>query len=356
MIVAMEPDATQKQIDDVCRRVREVGMEAHVSRGRRRTVVGCVGDESLLADVSLAALEGVEQVVPIERPYRLAAREFVAEPTVVEVGGVRIGEGFTVFAGPCAVEGREMLEATARCVREAGGHVLRGGAFKPRTSPYSFRGLGEEALELLALARERTGLPVVTEVMGPRQVETVARHADILQVGSRNMQNFDLLEEVGAAGSPVFLKRGMSATLREFLLAAEYVMSAGGRDVILCERGITTFETATRNTLDISAVPVLKRETHLPVVVDPAHATGRRELVEPLAAAAAAVGADGLMVEVHPAPDEALSDGAQSLTFDGFRSLMDRVRTVAGVAGVAGGEPVGGPPAAQILDTSTVSS
>ncbi|MFW6191928.1 MAG: 3-deoxy-7-phosphoheptulonate synthase [Gemmatimonadota bacterium] len=326
MIVVMKPDAGSEDVRRVCQRIGEAGLEAHVSRGRRRTVVGCVGDESALADVPLAALSGVEDVHPIERPYRMAARAFVADPTVIEVGGARIGAGFTVFAGPCSVEGREMLLRTARKVREAGGSVLRGGAFKPRTSPYSFTGLGVEGLELLAEARARTGLPVVTEVMDPRMVDTVSEHADILQIGARNMQNYDLLREVGAADRPVFLKRGMSATIRDLLLAAEYVMSAGNRRVILCERGIRTFGTATRNTLDIASVPVLKQETHLPVVVDPSHASGRRDLVAPLAAAAAAVGADGIMVEVHPRPEEALSDGAQSLDFEGFRKLMDRVR------------------------------
>ncbi len=325
MIVVLRPSATEQQVETVCRRVRAAGLGAHVSRGERRTVVGCVGDESELADVPLAALEGVEAVVPVERPYRMAARQFVARPTVIEIGEARVGRDLTVFAGPCSVEGREMLLETAREVKDAGGHLLRGGAFKPRTSPYSFRGLGQEALELLAEAREATGLPVITEVMDPRQVELVADHADVLQIGSRNMQNFDLLEEAARAGRPVFLKRGMSATIREFLLAAEYVLAAGNPDVILCERGIATFETATRNTLDLSAVPLLKRETHLPVVVDPSHATGRRDLVAPLAAAAVAAGADGVMVEVHPEPERALSDGAQSLTFEGFRGLMGRL-------------------------------
>lgn len=325
MIVILKPDAAENEVEDVCRRVRGAGLEPHVSRGEHRTVVGCVGDETRLADVPLGALDGVEDVLPVDKPYRMASREFVAKPTVIDVGTVAVGAEFAVFAGPCSVEGEEMLLDTARTVREAGGHVLRGGAFKPRTSPYSFRGLGEEGLELLALAREETGLPVVTEVMAPAQMELVARYADVLQIGSRNMQNYDLLEEVGRAEQPVFLKRGMSATIREFLLAAEYVLNAGNPRVMLCERGIKTFETATRNTLDISAVPVLKEETHLPVIVDPAHATGRRELIEPLAAAAAAAGADGVMVEVHPEPPQALSDGAQSLTFDDFRSLMDRL-------------------------------
>lgn len=329
MIVVLKPDAQEDQIEEVCERVRESGLEPHVSRGERRTVVGCVGDESRLVDVPFESLTGVEEVHPIERPYRMAAREFVAEPTVVEVGGHPVGSGFTVIAGPCSVEGKEMVVETARSVSEAGANLLRGGAFKPRTSPYSFQGLGEEGLRYLAHAREETGLPVVTEVMDPRRVELVSRYADLLQIGARNMQNYDLLREVGGAEKPVFLKRGMSATIRDLLLAAEYVINAGNPNVVLCERGIRTFVSETRNTLDISAVPVLKEETHLPVIVDPAHATGRRELIAPLAAAAAAVGADGVMVEVHPQPDRALSDGAQSLTFDGFRALMDRVRAIA---------------------------
>lgn len=329
MIVVLKSDAGEDDVRAVCDRVREEGLEPHVSRGERRTVVGCVGDESQLVDVPFQAMEGVEEVHPIERPYRMVAREFVAEPTVVDVGGHLVGGGFTVVAGPCSVEGEEMLLRTARAVKARGAHLLRGGAFKPRTSPYSFQGLGERGLELLARAREETGLPVVTEVMDPRQVEEVSRHADMLQIGARNMRNYDLLREVGGADLPVFLKRGMSATVRDLLLAAEYVMTSGNRRVVLCERGIRTFVTETRNTLDIAAVPLLKRETHLPVIVDPAHATGQRELVTPLAAAAAAAGADGIMVEVHPDPNRALSDGAQSLTFDGFAALMDRVAPVA---------------------------
>ena len=329
MIIVLEPDAGDRQVRAVCERVREHGLEAHVSRGERRTVVGCVGDESRLVDVPFAAMDGVDDVHPIERPYRMAARRFRAVRTRIPVGDHRVGDGFTVMAGPCSVEGEEMLMRTARAIREEGAHVLRGGAFKPRTSPYSFRGLGEEGLRLLARAREETGMPVITEVMDPRQVDVVDGYADVLQVGSRNMKNYDLLEALGTTDTPVFLKRGMASTIRDFLLAAEYVMNAGNPRVMLCERGIKTFADETRNTLDISAVPVLKRETHLPVIVDPAHATGQRDLVAPLASAAAAAGADGIMVEVHPDPDRALSDGPQSLTFDGFRELMEKVRPVA---------------------------
>ena len=332
MIIVLEPDADDREVEAVCERVRENGLEAHVSRGERRTVVGCVGDESRLVDVPFAAMDGVDDVHPIERPYRMASRRFRAERTRIPVGDHRIGEGFTVMAGPCSVEGEEMLIRTARAVREHGAHVLRGGAFKPRTSPYSFRGLGEEGLRILARAREETGMPVITEVMDPRQVELVDRYADVLQIGSRNMKNYDLLEELGNTDTPVFLKRGMASPIRDFLLAAEYVMNAGNPHVMLCERGIKTFADETRNTLDISAVPVLKRETHLPVIVDPAHATGQRDLAAPLAAAAAAAGADGIMVEVHPDPNRALSDGPQSLTFEGFRELMEQVRPVAELA------------------------
>lgn len=332
MIIVLEQDAEDREIDAVCDRVREHGLEAHVSRGERRTVVGCVGDETRLVDVPFAAMDGVEAVHPIERSYRMAAREFRAEPTRIPVGDHRIGDGFTVFAGPCSVEGEEMLIETARAIRDAGAHVLRGGAFKPRTSPYSFQGLGERGLELLARAREETGMPVITEVMDPRKVELVDRYADVLQIGSRNMKNYDLLQEVGRTDTPVFLKRGMASPIRDFLLAAEYVMNAGNPHVMLCERGIKTFADETRNTLDIAAVPVLKRETHLPVIVDPAHATGQRDLVAPLASAAAAAGADGIMVEVHPDPDQALSDGPQSLTFEGFRQLMEEIRPVAELA------------------------
>ena len=325
MIIVLEPDAGEDRVEAVSERVREHGLEAHVSRGERRTVVGCVGDEARLVDVPFAAMQAVEAVHPIERPYRMAAREFRAGPTRFPVGDHHVGGTFTVMAGPCSVENEEMMIRTARAVAEAGAHVLRGGAFKPRTSPYSFRGLGEEALRILARAREETGIPVITEVLDPRQVELVERHADVLQIGSRNMKNYDLLEEVGKAETPVFLKRGMASTIRDFLLAAEYVLNAGNPHVMLCERGIKTFSEETRNTLDMSAIPVLRRETHLPVIVDPAHATGDRDLVTPLAVAAAAAGADGIMVEVHPDPDRALSDGPQSLTFEGFRELMSQV-------------------------------
>jgi len=297
-----------------------------------------VGDEDALAEIPLLALPGVESVTPVMRPFKLASREFGARPG--RTSEIRVGDAVTVggrqlaiIAGPCSVEGSEMLLETAQAVRDAGAHMLRGGAFKPRTSPYAFQGLGEAALELLAATRTETGLPVVTEVMDTRQVDTVARYADVLQIGARNMQNFPLLAEVGRAAKPVLLKRGLSATIRELLMAAEYVMANGNHDVILCERGIRTFETATRNTLDVAAVPVLKEETHLPVIVDPSHAGGRAALVAPLALAAVAAGADGLIVEVHPEPSRALSDGPQSLRPERFTALMEKVGEVAKAVG-----------------------
>jgi 3-deoxy-7-phosphoheptulonate synthase len=337
MIIVMGPDVTEAQLDHVRERVEAVGMRTHTSRGEQRVIVGCIGDDTLLDDVPLLSLPGVESVTPILKPYKLASRDFVAERTVVRIGDagdtVVGGPEVTVIAGPCAVEGESMLREAARRVRAAGARMLRGGAFKPRTSPYSFRGLGERALAMLADVRAETGLPVVTEVMDTRQVELVAAYADVLQVGARNMQNFSLLSELGRLQRPVLLKRGLSATVRELLMAAEYVMEQGNRDVILCERGIRTFETSTRNTLDIGAIPVLKAETHLPVIVDPSHAAGRSGLVAPLAFAAVAAGADGLLVEVHPNPEDALSDGDQSLDPDAFEALMNQLAAFTAAAG-----------------------
>ncbi len=337
MIIVTTPGATEAQLDGIRERVEGLGLRTHLSRGERRTIIGCIGDESLLREAGLLSLPGVESVTPILKPYKLVSREFVPGGTVVRFGdaaGIAIGErDFTVIAGPCSVEGRDMLHETARFVRAAGAAMLRGGAFKPRTSPYAFQGLGAAALRMLAEVRSSTGIPVVSEVMDTRQVELVAEHVDMLQVGARNMQNFALLAEVGRTQRPVLLKRGMSATVAELLMAAEYIMAQGNHDVVLCERGIRTFEPSTRNTLDIAAIPVLKRETHLPVIVDPSHAGGRADLVAPLALAAVAAGADGLIVEVHPKPDRALSDGDQSLTFDAFRDLMMRLRPFAEAAG-----------------------
>ncbi|MGH7545142.1 MAG: 3-deoxy-7-phosphoheptulonate synthase [Gemmatimonadota bacterium] len=334
MIIVVRRDATPEEVAHIIERVEACGLRVHLSRGSERTILGCIGDEELLRDIPLRVLPGVEEVIPILKPYKLAARALQASGTIVQAGGARFGgPEFAVIAGPCSVESREILLETARAVAAAGAAALRGGAFKPRTSPYAFRGLGERALEWLAEARRAVGLPVVTEVMDTRHVERVARDADLLQIGARNMQNFDLLREVGAVGRPVLLKRGMSATLTDLLLAAEHILSAGNPHVILCERGIRTFETATRNTLDIAAVPVLKQETHLPVIVDPSHAAGRRDIVPALAAAALAAGADGLLLEVHPRPETALSDGDQSLTLDTFRELMARLRALAPIVG-----------------------
>jgi 3-deoxy-7-phosphoheptulonate synthase len=344
MIIVTKSDVTDAEIDHIRERIESLGMRTHLSRGERRTIIGCIGDESLLDEVPLRSLPGVESVTPVLKPYKLASREFAADRTVVRVGGRDAraefgGPAISVIAGPCSVEGRDMLLSTARDVRQAGASMLRGGAFKPRTSPYAFQGLGEQALRLLVEVRAATGLPVVTEVMDTRQVDLVAEHADMLQVGARNMQNFSLLAELGRVRRPVLLKRGLSATVKELLMAAEYIMANGNHDVVLCERGIRTYETATRNTLDIAAIPVLKRESHLPVIVDPSHAGGDAELVAPLAFAAIAAGADGLIVEVHPDPERALSDGDQSLAPTGFASLMKSLEAFATAAGRHIGAP-----------------
>jgi 3-deoxy-7-phosphoheptulonate synthase len=327
MVIVMRKDATDQQLAHLVERLQEKGLQAHISRGVERTIVGAIGDERVLQAVPLEAFPGVEQVMQILQPFKLVSRDFRAEPTIVDVGGVKIGGGhFTVIAGPCSVENWETLEETAKAVKAAGAHLLRGGAFKPRTSPYAFQGLGEEGLKLLARARELTGLPVVTEVMDTAQVELVARYADMLQIGARNMQNFDLLKAVGEVRKPILLKRGLAATIKEWLMSAEYIFSRGNYQVVLCERGIRTFETYTRNTLDLSSVPAAKELSHLPVIVDPSHATGKRSLIAPMCAAALAAGADGLTLEVHPRPEEALSDGDQSLLPADFAKLMDRMR------------------------------
>ena len=338
MIIITRPHVTDAEIDHIRERIESVGMHTHLSRGEHRTIIGCIGDESLLQEVPLRSLPGVESVTPVLKPYKLASREFAVDRTVVHVGGRDArasfgGRAVTVIAGPCSVESRDMLLETASAVSAAGARMLRGGAFKPRTSPYAFQGLGAEALRLLADIRAETGLPVVTEVMDTRQVDLVAEHADMLQVGARNMQNFSLLAELGRVRRPVLLKRGLSATIKELLMAAEYIMANGNHDVVLCERGIRTYETATRNTLDVAAVPVLKRESHLPVIVDPSHVGGDAELVAPLAFAAIAAGADGLIVEVHPNPECALSDGDQSLAPSVFAEMMRSIRAFAAAAG-----------------------
>jgi 3-deoxy-7-phosphoheptulonate synthase len=334
MVIVTKPGITEAELDHIRERVEALGLRTHVSRGEERTIVGCIGDEAPLREAALLSMPGVEAVIPVVKPYKLASRDFVASPTVVRVGATAIGaRALAVIAGPCSVEGREMLRETARSVKAAGAVMLRGGAFKPRTSPYAFRGLGHEALEMLVEVRRESGLPVVTEVMDTRDVELVAAHADMLQIGARNMQNYALLSEVGRLHRPVLLKRGLSATISELLLAAEYVMSQGNPNVVLCERGIRSFDTSTRNTFDLAAIPVLKRETHLPVIADPSHAGGRRDLVAPLAFGAIAAGADGLIVEVHPAPERALSDGDQSLDLEEFREMMQKVAAFAEVAG-----------------------
>jgi 3-deoxy-7-phosphoheptulonate synthase len=331
MIIVTRSNITEAELDHIRERIESAGLKTHLSRGVERTIVGCIGDESLLASLPLRSLPGVESVMPVLRPYRRASIDFAASRTIVQVGRSASfgGEAVSIIAGPCSVESRDMLRQTAVAVKRAGATVLRGGAFKPRTSPYSFQGLGAQALEILSETRAMTGLPVVTEVLDTRHVDAVAEHADMLQVGARNMQNFALLAELGRVQRPVLLKRGLSATITELLMAAEYIMAHGNSQVVLCERGIRTFETATRNTLDVSAVPVIKRESHLPVIVDPSHAGGDADLVLPLALAAIAAGADGLIVEVHPDPESALSDGDQSLTIPAFEVLMNRIRPVA---------------------------
>ena len=335
MIIVTCPNITERELDHIRERIEAAGLRTHLSRGERRTIVGCIGDESLLEGIALRSMPGVESVMPVLRPYKLASLDFAAERTIVNVGpGASFGgEALAIIAGPCSVENLDMLRDTALSVRAAGASILRGGAFKPRSSPYSFRGLGVDALRMLAEVRLQTGLPVVTEVLDTRDVEVVAEHADMLQVGARNMQNFALLAELGRVQRPVLLKRGLSATVTELLMAAEYIMAHGNGDVVLCERGIRTFETATRNTLDISAIPVLKRESHLPVIVDPSHAGGDADLVAPLTYAAIAAGADGVMIEVHPDPESALSDGDQSLTLPAFTDLMARLAPFAAAAG-----------------------
>ena len=336
MVIVMKQGAGKEALAEVKKRVKELGYKPHVIHGETRDVVGAVGDERGKAVLqALESLPGVESVVPILKPYKLASSEVHPERSIVTIApGVTVGgDDFLVMAGPCSVESEEQIMNTARAVKAAGAKVLRGGAFKPRTSPYAFQGLEEEGLKLLAAAREETGLPIVTEVVNPRDVELVARYTDVMQVGARNMQNFALLKMLGQLGKPVLLKRGMAGTIQEFLMCAEYILSEGNQQVILCERGIRTFETATRNTLDISAVPVLKQQTHLPVLIDPSHATGHAALVPSMCYASAAAGADGLIVEVHPCPEEATSDGPQSLRPDAFAEMMTKLREFVRVAG-----------------------
>ena len=334
MIVVMKQGATRAQIVNVTARIEQLGCQTHISNGKERTIIGIIGNGRPLDREPIERMEGVERTVPILRPFKLASRDFHPQDTVVPVNGVTIGgKQLVVMAGPCSVEGRDQLLETARAVKSAGAQMLRGGAFKPRTSPYSFQGLGEEGLRFLAAARKETGLPVITEVMTPEQVPLVTTYADVLQIGARNMQNYALLHTVGEAQRPVLLKRGLMSTVEELLMSAEYILSHGNNRIILCERGIRTFEKYTRNTLDISAVPLLKHLSHLPVIVDPSHGTGKWELVGAMSKAAVAAGADGLLIEVHPHPSRALSDGAQSLKLETFARLMVELQAVAQAVG-----------------------
>jgi 3-deoxy-7-phosphoheptulonate synthase len=334
MIIIMKQGASTQEVADVVARVEELGFRAHLSQGEERTIIGVIGDERHVAPPTFELMPGVDHCVPILRPFKLASRDLRPENTVVRLNGVRIGgDEVVIMAGPCAVESREQLLETAWAVKEAGGKVLRGGAYKPRTSPYSFQGLGMEGLEMLAEAREATGLPIVTEVIAPHDVPAVAEYADILQIGARQMQNYSLLHAAGESGRPVLLKRGIMSTMEELLMSAEYILTHGNYRVMLCERGIRTFETYTRNTLDINAVPLLKELSHLPVIVDPSHGTGQWRLVPAAARAAVAAGADGLLVEVHPHPELALSDGGQSLKPETFERLVLEARRVAEAVG-----------------------
>ena len=337
MMIVMKPEATEEEIQAVIDRIHSVGARAHPSRGEEITVIGAIGDRDHVQRLELDGAPGVDRVVPISKPYKLSSTQFKhGEPTVLDIVGRKIGgTSFALIAGPCTVESREQTLETARIVRDAGGTLFRGGAYKPRTSPYAFQGLGQEGLRLLAEAKAETGLPIVTELMDQRDIDQVLEVADVIQIGARNMQNYSLLAEAGRSGCPVLLKRGLSATLEELLMAAEYVLKEGNEAVMLCERGIRTFETAYRFTLDLMAVPVLKELSHLPVIVDPSHAAGRRDLVLPLSLAAAAAGADGIIVEVHPHPETAICDGPQQLYADDFAEYVERVQAAAAVAGKA---------------------
>jgi 3-deoxy-7-phosphoheptulonate synthase len=334
MIIVLRPDSTTSQIEHIEARIRELGFKAHVSRGEVRTIIGVIGDENKLQAEPLQAIPGVEQVLPILKPFKLASREFRKSDTVVKVGTTRIGGGaLGMIAGPCAIESAEILDTIAGHVKKAGANLLRGGAFKPRTSPYSFQGLGEEGLKILRSVGDKHGMPVVTEVMDPRQVDMVNRYTDMFQIGARNMQNFDLLKEIGQTHRPVLLKRGMSATVKDMLMSAEYILSEGNSEVVLCERGIRSFEDSTRNMLDLSSVPNVKGQSHLPIIVDPSHATGRPDLIPSMARAAVAAGADGVHIEVHSCPEKALSDGPQALLPPQYTSLMSDLRRLAEAMG-----------------------
>ncbi len=335
MIIVVSPEATPDEIDHIVARIEETGRQAHLSEGTERRIIGVIGPDAPELQDMFESMAHVESVYRVTKPYKLVSREFRGGPSIIDIGcGVTIGGNeLAVMAGPCSIENEDHIVNTAIAVKAAGANILRGGAFKPRSSPYAFRGLGEEALRHLATARKVTGLPVITELMSVRDIDAVAEYADVIQIGARNMQNFILLDEVGKQKKPVMLKRGMSAQIEEWLLAAEYILAQGNPNVILCERGIRTFETAYRNTFDINAIPLVKELSHLPIIADPSHGTGKHQLVAPIAMAAVAAGADGLMIEVHPSPDHALSDGAQSLTYESFAGMM---RSVAGIASAVG--------------------
>lgn len=334
MVIVMELKATKKEISDVKKRLEQFGFQTHLIQGVERIVIGAIGDRKMLGATGIEVMPGVEKVVPIMQPYKLVSRDAKEEDTVIKIKNVAIGgDNLVVMAGPCAIESKKQLLATARAIKEAGAQVLRGGAFKPRTSPYSYQGMEEAGLQLMAEVSAEVGLLTITEVIDDLSLEKSLNYVDIIQIGARNMQNFHLLKMAGQSKKPVLLKRGLSATIEEWLMAAEYIMSEGNYNVILCERGIRTFETATRNTLDLSAVPLIKRMSHLPIIVDPSHATGDWKLVGPMSKGAVAVGADGLIIEVHPEPSKALCDGPQSLNPDNFSELMGKIKTVAQAVG-----------------------
>ena len=334
MIIVMKPDAAKKDIEHVLKTIRDMKLRPHISKGKERTIIGAIGDERNLANIPLTTFAGVEKVMPILSPYKVVSREFKKENTLIRVNGVTIGgKKIVIMAGPCSIEGREMLMAIGKSVKSSGAAILRGGAYKPRTSPYSFQGMGKEGLELLKEAKHLLKMPVVTEIMDTKDIDLISDYTDIFQVGARNMQNFSLLKELGSTNKPILLKRGLSATIKELLMSAEYIASKGNDKIILCERGIRTFETETRNTLDLNAIPVIKKLTHLPIIVDPSHGTGRRDIVATMSMAAIAAGADGIIVEVHQQPEKALSDGEQSLKPDEFKQMVKAIDRIAQAIG-----------------------
>ncbi len=334
MVIVMEPDATQKQVDNISDMLKNLGLGVHISTGIHRTIIGVIGDKRVLSDTPIELLDGVEKVVPIIDSFKLVSKTFKPESSIIKVGNVKIGsDKVVIIAGPCAIENHDQLLSIAKDIKEKGAHILRGGAFKPRTSPYSFQGLEEQGLKFLHEAKMETGLPIVSEVISLKTLEIALKYVDMIQIGARNMQNFQLLREIGKTDKPVLLKRGLSATIEEWLNAAEYIMSEGNYNIVLCERGIRTFETYTRNTLDLSSVPIIKLKSHLPIIVDPSHATGSWKLVSPMSRAAIAAGADGLMVEVHPDPKHALSDGPQSITPKKFNELTEQIKQIASIMG-----------------------